>query len=131
MSLTRHAGVASRGKADELRYRSLMVFSSSPVAVVLFLATAPQVIPSCIRSPYVHDTRVTTADYEHEMTREQHEELLDAILRCEGKVILSGYPNKLYDRKLREWNHVDIRIDNKASSPKEKPIQTERLWMNY
>jgi len=41
-----------RGKAEGFRRRSLMVFSASPVAVVLVLATAPQHIPSCIHWPY-------------------------------------------------------------------------------
>ena len=43
---------ALRGTFNKLAGRSLTVFSSSPVAVVLVIATAPQVIPSCIRSPY-------------------------------------------------------------------------------
>jgi DNA adenine methylase len=81
--------------------------------------------------PYLHETRVTTEDYKHEMTPEQHEQLLEAIRACEGKVLLSGYPNQLYDRVLKDWAHVDIQIDNKASAAKEKPIKTERLWMNY
>jgi hypothetical protein len=37
---------------DKLAVRSLKVCSPGPVAVVLVCATAPQVIPSCIRSPY-------------------------------------------------------------------------------
>jgi len=81
--------------------------------------------------PYLHETRVTTEDYKHEMTCEQHERLLETIRQCEGKVILSGYPNKLYNGALRDWKYVDIEIDNKASAAKEKPIKTERLWMNY
>ena len=81
--------------------------------------------------PYLHETRVTTRDYKHEMTVEQHEELLAVIKKCAGKVLLSGYPNKLYDRELAGWRQKDIIIDNKASSAKEKPIQTERLWTNY
>ncbi len=81
--------------------------------------------------PYVHETRVTTADYEFEMSGEQHEELLAAIDRCTGHVLLSGYPNELYDRRLKNWNKFDIEIDNKASSAKRKPRKIERIWMNY
>lgn len=81
--------------------------------------------------PYVHESRVTIADYDHEMTTQQHIELLDAVVACEGKVMLSGYPNDLYDRHLKDWNVVDIKIDNKASSAKQKPIMIERVWMNY
>lgn len=81
--------------------------------------------------PYVHETRVTTADYEHEMTRQQHADLLDVLTQVKGKVLLSGYPNDLYDTKLQLWNTHDIAIDNKASAKKQKPKMTERLWMNY
>lgn len=81
--------------------------------------------------PYLHETRVSTADYEYEMTEGQHREMLATIKRCEGKVMLSGYPNAIYDRELADWNHHDFEIDNKASSAKTKPIKTERVWMNY
>lgn len=81
--------------------------------------------------PYVHETRVTTADYEHEMTTEQHERLLTTIRRCCGKVMLSGYPNPLYQLHLADWNYHDISIDNKASSAKQKPLMVERVWMNF
>ncbi len=81
--------------------------------------------------PYVHETRVTTADYDHEMTSDQHLALLETVVGCAGKVMLSGYPNEVYDRHLSDWNVVDIEIDNKASSAKEKPKMIERIWMNF
>jgi DNA adenine methylase len=81
--------------------------------------------------PYLHETRVTTADYEFEMSTEQHAELLETVDACEGSVLLSGYPNDLYDTRLRHWKTVDIVIDNKASSAKKKPLQTERIWTNF
>ena len=81
--------------------------------------------------PYVHETRVTTKDYEHEMSIDQHIELLEAINTCCGKVLLSGYPSKLYQSRLKNWNYFDIEIDNKASSAKQKPKMIERIWMNY
>lgn len=81
--------------------------------------------------PYMHETRVTTADYDFEMSTEQHTELLKTIDRCEGKVLISGYPNELYDTQLKGWNTVDVIIDNKASNAKRKPKKTERIWMNY
>lgn len=81
--------------------------------------------------PYLHETRVTTNDYEHEMLVEDHERLLEAINEVEGKVLLSGYPNTLYDSQLAHWDRVEIQIDNKASSQKNKPIMTEVLWANY
>ena len=81
--------------------------------------------------PYVHESRVTTSDYDFEMSTDQHVELLDTIKNCRGSVILSGYPNDLYENRLKDWRVFDVVIDNKASSAKEKPRKTERIWMNY
>lgn len=83
--------------------------------------------------PYLHETRVTKSDYECEMSVEQHKALLDTLAAIEGKFILSGYPSQLYtDYEFRFcWKHIDIAIDNKASSKATKEIKIERLWMNY
>lgn len=83
--------------------------------------------------PYLHETRATTNDYEHEMTEEQHEDLLLTLSKIQGKFILSGYPHPLYldlAGKL-DWRCDEIQIDNKASGKKTKEIKTECLWMNF
>ena len=81
--------------------------------------------------PYLHETRVTTKDYEHEMSSKDHLELLSVLLQLKGKVMLSGYPNKLYASMLKDWKCKKFQIDNKASSAKVKPVKTECLWMNF
>lgn len=83
--------------------------------------------------PYLHETRVTTDAYHHEMTREQHEELLATLGAVKGKFILSGYRNELYDRIAaeRQWHRKDIDIANHAAGGKSKRRMTESLWMNY
>ncbi len=107
-----------------------VVVLSGPAVKVIRSQDGPNTL-FYLDPPYLHQTRTTTADYTHEMTAEQHEELLDAILQCQGKVLLSGYPNPMYSERLRDWNAHDIEIDNKASSRKTKPTMIERLWMNY
>ena len=81
--------------------------------------------------PYLHETRAATDNYRHEMTAEDHRELLAVIKQCQGKVMLSGYPNPLYDGELAAWNRQDFQIDNKASGGKVKREMTESVWMNY
>jgi len=81
--------------------------------------------------PYVHETRAATNAYKHEMTKEEHEELLAAIQQCQGKVMLSGYPNDLYDQQLAGWRRVDFAIDNKAARGATKRQMTESVWMNF
>lgn len=83
--------------------------------------------------PYLHQTRVTTDDYEHEMTREDHIALLDVLTKIEGKFLLSGYPSKLYQMYAigNGWTTESKEIDNKASSKKTKDKKEECLWMNF
>ena len=81
--------------------------------------------------PYLHETRATTGNYQHEMTEADHRELLVTINRCQGKVVLSGYSNPLYDGELASWRRQDFQIDNKAAGGKRKRQMTETVWMNF
>ena len=81
--------------------------------------------------PYVPRSRATVGNYAHEMTEADHKAMLDTIRQCQGKVLLSGYPNPLYDGQLHDWNRHEIAIDNKAAGGKTKRKMTEVLWMNY
>jgi DNA adenine methylase len=57
--------------------------------------------------------------------------LLTAIKQCKGKVLLSGYPNTIYDGELADWNRRDFMIDNKAAGGETKRKVTESVWMNF
>ncbi len=81
--------------------------------------------------PYVHNTRSTIDAYQYEMDESAHDELLSTIQQCHGCVMLSGYPNDLYDRTLHEWNRHDREIDNKVSGGASKRIMTESIWCNF
>jgi len=47
--------------------------------------------------------------YKHEMTYDQHQAMLEAIMTMDGYVALSSYPNKLYDSyqwdDFQQWDH--------------------------
>lgn len=76
--------------------------------------------------PYLLSTRKMKKQYAHEMTDKDHAELLEALLKHKGPVILSGYENPLYNEVLRGWNKDSI--DTTA----EKGLhRTETIWMNY
>ncbi len=83
--------------------------------------------------PYLFETRTSTGVYQHEMSEEQHRELLEALAGCQGKFLLSGYPSDLYDQAARThgWHHVDFELPNHASGKADKPRMTERVWMNF
>jgi DNA adenine methylase len=81
--------------------------------------------------PYLHETRKATAAYAFEMTEADHEELLDVLRQCKGKVMLSGYPSKLYDAALAGWNRHTFDLPNHAANGKEKRRETEVVWCNF
>jgi DNA adenine methylase len=68
------------------------------------------------------------AIYEHELTDEQHEELLHTITelnpnRC--MIAISSYPNELYDKWLMGWHFTEIETANHAGPA------TEVVFTNY
>jgi len=82
--------------------------------------------------PYVQSTRVARSAYTHEMSDKDHHQLVDVILNCEGKVMLSGYPNDIYERlEAAGWETFDFQLTKSSSSQKSKPKATERVWANF
>jgi DNA adenine methylase len=81
--------------------------------------------------PYPHPTRTARKVYDFEMTEADHRELLDLLLSVRGKVMLSGYPSRLYDEALAGWTrHTDDKPNN-ASGAKVKGRETEVVWCNF
>ncbi len=83
--------------------------------------------------PYLHETRATTGEYEHEMTTAAHAELLLTLYKIQGNFMLSGYRSELYDSAAQEcnWIRADFDLPNNAASGDEKRRMTECVWMNY
>lgn len=61
-----------------------------------------------------------------EMTQADHVELLRQLKEHRGPVMISGYPSKLYDAELRDWNRESKPSRNHAQAPR-----TEVLWSNF
>ncbi len=82
--------------------------------------------------PYVSSTRVATSAYQHEMSDQDHHRLVEAILMCSGKVMLSGYPNPIYQRlESLGWSTFDFNVTKSSSSQATKPKAIERIWANF
>lgn len=83
--------------------------------------------------PYCPETRASPDVYRHEMTIEQHGELLDLLVDggLQGKYLLSGYDNDLYNRRLKGWRKESREIPNHSAGGKTKAIKTEVLWLNF
>lgn len=83
--------------------------------------------------PYLHETRATTGEYLHEMTDQEHAELLRELGRIKGKFILSGYRSVMYDEAASEygWKRHEFEIANHAAGGDTKRRMSEWVWWNY
>ena len=81
--------------------------------------------------PYLGETRTADDVYSFEMCAKQHETLLDTVLACKGRVMLSGYRSELYDRRLRDWTQHEFTLPNQAAGGKQKRRMVEVVWCNF
>ena len=75
--------------------------------------------------PYLPDTRCCK-QYQHEMTEQDHLDLLDALKQHKGSVILSGYPSEMYDRELSGWHRITRKSYNQNADQR-----IEVIWCNF
>lgn len=83
--------------------------------------------------PYMPETRSAKSGrgrlkyhaYAHEMTAQDHAELLEVLRNVAGMVVLSGYPAPLYEDALSDWRRVQI-----AALADGARARTEVLWIN-
>lgn len=93
--------------------------------------------------PYVASTR-KSGGYSYELLDADHQELVDACLGLQGKVLLSGYPSPIYQPLLnagwsyREWPCTCSAAGRIAKSGLKgqgnvtaKQPRTEAVWANY
>jgi DNA adenine methylase len=81
--------------------------------------------------PYLGETRTADDVYSFEMCAKQHEALLDTIVACKGRVMLSGYRSDLYDRRLRDWTQHEFTLPNQAAGGKQTRRMVEVVWCNF
>lgn len=77
--------------------------------------------------PYSASTRENNNTYgKFEYSDKEHIKLLDLVLSCSGKFIISGYENDLYNDVLKGWNKS---FKSAAiSSQKGSVVRTEVVW---
>ncbi|WP_246008450.1 DNA adenine methylase [Afifella aestuarii] len=113
---------------DRLR---CVVIENRPASEVMAQHDAPTTL-HYIDPPYLPEVRGISrggggmrALYRHEMTRDDHAALLEALRGLAGMVVLSGYPSPLYDDLLPGW----LRVERKAYADGARE-RTECLWLN-
>ncbi|WP_315792310.1 DNA adenine methylase [Bradyrhizobium sp. SZCCHNRI1002] len=82
--------------------------------------------------PYMFDTRSQKRKrgdlyhgYNHELTDQDHIELIEFLLSVSGMVVLSGYASSLYDAKLLGWRRAEKEAQADRGAPR-----TEVIWIN-
>lgn len=75
--------------------------------------------------PYPQGTRKRKM-YAHEMSDDEHAELLLTLQRSRSKVIISSYDNELYNDMLDGW-----RTDEKPTIAQMGRHRIEKIWMNF
>lgn len=82
--------------------------------------------------PYVLGTRVLQANgrgyYRHEMTDDDHLELLGILLELDGMVVVSGYETELYNDVLAGWETYSTK--SRISAGRGTALRTEVVWIN-
>jgi DNA adenine methylase len=88
---------------------------------------------SVIDPPYYPGTR-TEKLYRHEMTKDNHRELLSLLLTLKGKAIVCGYSCEAYENSLSRangWWRTEVELASAMSVEKSKSRRTETIWTNY
>lgn len=111
------------------RFQAVLV-ENRPAVDVLQQHDSPDTL-HFVDPPYVLSTRVlrnSSGCYRHEMSDDDHIELLGVLRELQGMVVLSGYASDLYAEELPGWisNSTDARI----SSGRGTALRTEVAWLN-
>jgi len=87
--------------------------------------------------PYVPETR-REGGYNHELSMDDHQELVEILLGLQGKVVLSGYNHKVYEPLEKAgWQRTDFETYCTATGrtkatrkiPKEQLKRVESVWV--
>jgi DNA adenine methylase len=118
------AALASAGA----RFTGVLI-ENRPAVDVIRQHDAPNTL-HFVDPPYVHSTRTRTGTrgYRHEMTDDDHAELLDVLLDAGGYVVLSGYDTDLYKSMLKGWTTRSTQ--SRISAGRGSVNRTEVVWIN-
>jgi len=62
----------------------------------------------------------------HELSDADHRALAGVLHEVKGMVVLSGYPNELYEALYPDWQRLDHQARDDAAKPR-----IESLWLNH
>jgi len=83
-----------------------------------------------IDPPYLRSlSNKNTHTYLFDMNEMDHKRLLEVLLNVNSMIVLSGYPNELYDDMLSDWHRVE-RDHYAGGNNGGRLPRTEVLWIN-
>ena len=74
--------------------------------------------------PYLMETR-TQKMYAHEMSVDEHLEMLAVLQSHPGPAVISGYESSIYDKHLRDWKKILV----KPPKVEKQAARMEVLWV--
>lgn len=116
-------GAGRRQSAHEKALAAATVITGDAISWLPKLSLPSDAVVYC-DPPYLLSTRTSRHRYKHEMTDDQHAQLLALLQEMDCCVLLSGYPSKLYAQKLKSWRCVSYRTRTRGRT------LTECLWCN-
>lgn len=75
--------------------------------------------------PYVMETRKGGELYDHELSDQDHIDLLTLLSGLPCMMMLSGYRSSMYDVALQDWHRIDYMTQTRQG------MVEECLWMNF
>lgn len=75
--------------------------------------------------PYLLSTRTKKKIYKHELTTDDHWELLRIARLLPCHVLIHGYPSNMYGQKLHDWRSFTFLASTRGGQ------RTEQVWCNY
>lgn len=75
--------------------------------------------------PYLPSTRRRGRVYKYDYDKRDHERLLEVLRQLPCRILISGYPSRLYDAQLREWTTYTF------SAQSHTGVRLEKLWFNF
>lgn len=100
--------------------RDAITFLSGGIGVF-----TPETLVYC-DPPYLHSTRSSCHRYNCEMTDEDHISLLRTLNELDCMVMISTYPNHMYETLLAGWRRIEYTSVKRSGN-----LATEYLYMNY
>lgn len=75
--------------------------------------------------PYHPDTRRRARVYRHDYSADDHGRLLECLTSLNCQVMISGYPNPLYERYLSDWSV------HRYNAKTHTDVREEWVWFNF